>query len=423
MSTRPRPHYAWTIAAVTFLVLLVGAGTRSAPSILIVPLEQEFGWSRATISFAVAVNILLYGMIGPFAAAIMDRFGIRRTIIGALAMVALGVAATIPMRESWQLILLWGFVVGAGTGFTALVMASMIATRWFVAQRGLVMGLLTASTATGQLVFLPLFASLAQTHGWRTVAAVLACVALAAIIPVALFLRDRPEDVGIAPYGAEANHVAPPRSTANPIGTAFRVLAHGLRSRDFLLLAGTFFICGASTNGLIGTHLISACLDHGIAEVSAAGLLAVMGIFDFFGTTASGWLSDRYDPRKLLFWYYGLRGISLIFLPYSFISLYGLSLFAVFYGLDWIATVPPTVRLTAKSFGDENVGIYYGWIGAAHQIGAASAAWLAGIVRVGTGDYFYAFTFAGGLCLLAAVSVLFIGRGKPAEPLPVPARA
>ncbi len=423
MTTRPRPHYAWTVAAVTFLVLLVGAGTRSAPSILIVPLEQEFGWSRATISFAVAVNIFLYGLIGPFAAAIMDRFGIRRTVIGALAMVALGVATTIPMRESWQLILLWGFVVGAGTGFTALVMASMIATRWFIAQRGLVMGLLTASTATGQLVFLPLFASLAQAHGWRTVAAVLACVALAAIIPVALFLRDRPEDAGVTPYGAESDHVAPPRSTTNPIGTAFRVLAHGLRSRNFLLLAGTFFICGASTNGLIGTHLISACLDHGIAEVSAAGLLAVMGIFDFFGTTASGWLSDRYDARKLLFWYYGLRGVSLIFLPYSFISLYGLSLFAVFYGLDWIATVPPTVRLTAESFGDENVGIYYGWIGAAHQIGAASAAWLAGIVRVGTGDYFYAFTFAGGLCLLAAVSVLFIGRGKPAEPLPAPVRA
>jgi sugar phosphate permease len=423
VSSRRKPHYAWIVAAVTFLVLLVGAGTRSAPSVLIVPLEQEFGWSRATISFAVAVNIFLYGMTGPFAAAFMDRFGIRRTVIGALALVATGVAATIPMRESWQLVVLWGFIVGSGTGFVALVMASMIATRWFVAQRGLVMGLLTASTATGQLVFLPLFAKLAEAHGWRTVAATLACVALAAIVPVALLLRDRPEEAGLAPYGADATHVASVRSTANPIGTAFRVLVHGLKSRDFLLLAGTFFICGASTNGLIGTHLISACLDHGIAEVAAASLLAVMGIFDFFGTTASGWLSDRFDPRKLLFFYYGFRGVSLIFLPYSFISLYGLSLFAVFYGLDWIATVPPTVRLTTQSFGEENVGVYYGWIGATHQLGAASAAWLAGIVRVEAGDYFYAFVFAGCLCLIAAVSVLFIGRGKPAEPLGAPAVA
>lgn len=419
-SIRPRFHYAWIVAAVTFLVLLIGAGTRSAPSVLIVPLEQEFGWSRATISFAVAVNIFLYGMTGPFAAAIMDRFGIRRTIVGALTLVATGVVATIPMRESWQLVVLWGFVVGAGTGFTALVMASMIATRWFAKQRGLVMGLLTASTATGQLVFLPLFAKLAEAYGWRMVAATLGCVAIAAIVPVFLLLRDRPEDAGVAPYGADETHVAPARSIANPFGTAFRVLAHGLKSRDFLLLAGTFFICGASTNGLIGTHLISACLDHGIPEVAAASLLAVMGIFDFFGTTASGWLSDRFDARKLLFWYYGLRGLSLIFLPYSFISFYGLSLFAVFYGLDWIATVPPTVKLTAKSFGDENVGIYYGWIGAAHQIGAASAAWLAGIVRVEAGDYFYAFVFAGGLCLLASIMVLLIGRGKPAEPAPVP---
>ena len=422
MSARPRLHYAWIVAAIVFVTLLVGAGTRSAPSILIVPLEKEFGWSRATISFAIALNIFLYGMLGPFAAAIMDRFGIRHTVMGALALIAAGVALTIPMTQTWQLILLWGFVVGGGTGFVALVMASMIATRWFTKQRGLVMGVLTASTATGQLVFLPLFAKLAESEGWRSVSLTLACIAAAMILPVWLFLRDRPSEMGLQPYGAEPGDPIPANHTGNPLKRALAALGTGFRSRDFWLLAGSFFICGASTNGLIGTHLIPACLDHGIPEVAAAGLLAVMGIFDFFGTTGSGWLSDRYDPRKLLFWYYGLRGLSLLYLPYSFdFTFYGLSLFAVFYGLDWIATVPPTVKLATKSFGEENVGVFFGWIGAAHQLGAASAAWIAGLIRVDLGDYFLAFTLAGSLCLFASVMVLFIGRGKRTEPVPLAA--
>lgn len=415
-----RLHYAWIVAAIVFLTLLVGAGTRSAPGILIVPLEQEFGWSRATISFAVAVNIFLYGMTGPFAAAIMDRFGIRRTIMGALALIAVGVALTSFMTEIWQLILLWGFVVGGGTGFVALVMATMISTRWFVARRGLVMGVLTASTATGQLVFLPAFAKLAESEGWRSVSLTLAVIAAAMIVPVGLLLRDRPSDVGLEPYGAVPGEPLPAAFSGNPLKRALAALAHGVRTRDFWLLGGSFFICGCSTNGLIGTHLIPACIDHGIPEVAAAGLLAAMGIFDFFGTTGSGWLSDRFDSRKLLFWYYGLRGLSLLYLPYSFdFTFYGLSLFAVFYGLDWIATVPPTVKLAARSFGDENVGIYFGWIGAMHQIGAASAAWIAGIIRVDFGDYFLAFTLAGFLCLAAAVMSLLVGRGPKPEPVPV----
>jgi len=404
-----RVHYAWVVAAVTFGVLLIAAGIRSTPAVLMVPLEQEFGWSRATISFAVALNIFLYGLAGPFAAAILERFGLRRTIVVSLAVITLGVAATPLMRESWQLILLWGLVVGSGTGVTALVLGATVAARWFSARRGLVMGVLTASTATGQLVFLPLLAHLSDTYGWRAVSLTIAGVSAAMILPVALLMRDRPSDLGIPPYGASAM-VARAPALPNPVRRALGALREAARVRNFWLLSGSFFICGASTNGLIGTHLIPACVDHGIPEVTAAGLLAAMGVFDFFGTSFSGWLSDRCDNRMLLAWYYGLRGISLIFLPFAFhASFWGLSAFAVFYGLDWIATVPPTVRLTAQTFGEEGVAVYFGWIAATHQLGAAFAAWAAGALRVETGDYTSAFMSAGALCVVASVMVAFIG--------------
>ena len=421
MSGQKRLHYGWIVAAVTFVTLLAAAGVRATPSVLIVPLEQDFGWSRETISLAVALNIFLYGMIGPFAAAIMERFGIRRTMCTALAVIALGVALTPLMRHAWQLILLWGVVVGSGTGVTAMVLGATIVTRWFTAQRGLVMGVLTASTATGQLVFLPLLASLAEAYGWRAVSLTVAGVAVALLPLVALLMRDRPADLGLAPYGEPGGpHPVPPRQ-GNPAAIALAALATGLRSRDFWLLAGSFFVCGASTNGLIGTHLIPACIDHGIAEVTGASLLAAMGIFDFIGTTLSGWLSDRWNNNWLLAWYYGLRGLSLMFLPFAFdLSFAGLSIFAVFYGLDWIATVPPTVRLTANAFGKENVGLMYGWIAAAHQIGAATAAYVAGAIRTDYGDYLPAFMLSGMLCLGAALMVLFIGR-REGDPVPAPA--
>jgi sugar phosphate permease len=406
-----RMHYGWIVAAVTFVTLLVAAGVRATPSVLIVPLEHEFGWSRETISFAVAVNIFLYGMIGPFAAAIMERFGIRRTMCTALVVIATGVALTPLMREPWQLILLWGVVVGSGTGVTAMVLGATIVTRWFTERRGVVMGVLTASTATGQLVFLPLLASLAERFGWRSVSLTVAGAAALLLPIVALAMRDRPADVGLAPYGEEGGPRPTVPVTGNPFLNALRALRTGLKSRDFWLLAGSFFICGASTNGLIGTHLIPACIDHGIPEVTGASLLAVMGIFDFIGTTASGWLSDRWNNNRLLAWYYGLRGLSLMFLPFAFdLSFMGLSVFAVFYGLDWIATVPPTVRLTTRCFGKDNVGLMYGWIAAAHQLGAASAAFVAGAIRTNLGDYLAAFMIAGGLCLIASMMVLFIGR-------------
>ena len=405
-------HYAWFVAAVTFVVLLVGAGVRSTPGVLIVPLRQEFGWSTATISSAVAINILLFGLLGPFAVAVMERFGLRRSVCGALLLLGAGVGLTVLMQAAWQMMILWGLVVGTGSGMIALVLGATIANRWFVTSRGLVMGLLTASSATGQLVFLPLLASLAEGYGWRAVSLVVAGCALVLVPVVALVLRDRPADIGIAPFGGTA--VLPRvNSTVNPAVRALSALRTGLRSRDFWLLSVSFFICGASTNGLIGTHLIPACVDHGIPEVQAASLLAVMGVFDFFGTTGSGWLTDRVDSRMLLIWYYGLRGLSLMFLPFSFgYSFYGLSLFAVFYGLDWIATVPPTLRLAEKSFGRENAALMFGWIAASHQIGAATAAWGAGLLRTDTGDYFGAFEGAGLVCLGAAALVPFIGTGR-----------
>ncbi|AFY34363.1 MFS transporter [Calothrix sp. PCC 7507] len=404
-------HYGWLVAGLTFLALLVGAGIRSAPGVLIVPLEQEFGWSRATISLAISINLVLYGLIGPFAATIMERIGIRRTMVFALMLLAMGVGATTLMSASWQLVLLWGVVVGCGSGVIALVLGAIVVNRWFSESRGLVLGVLTASTATGQLVFLPLLASVVERFGWRTSALTLAGVALLIIPAIAFFMRDRPEEVGLRAFGDNSEIVAVSPSKVNSFTSTLNALWQGMRTRDFWLLFGSFFICGASTNGLIGTHLIPACIDHGIPEVQAASLLAVMGIFDFVGTTLSGWLSDRWNNRYLLFWYYGLRGLSLIFLPFSFhLSFYGLSVFAVFYGLDWIATVPPTVRLVANVFGKENVGVMFGWIVAGHQLGAATAAFGAGALRTWQGSYFQAFILSGILCLIAAFLVLRIGQ-------------
>ena len=409
MTPATRLHYGWIVAGVTFLVLLVGAGIRATPSILIVPWEREFGWSAAMIGLAIAVDIFLYGMIGPFAVAIIERFGLARSVCTALLVLALGTATTAFMDAPWQMFLLWGLVVGSGSGMVANVLGATVANRWFLRHRGLVLGLLTASSATGQLVFLPLLASLVVGQGWRAVSLAVAVAALALVPLCALLLRDRPSDLGLPRYGED--RVQPrPTGGINPAKRALLGLAAGLRSKDFWLLSGTFFVCGASTNGLVGTHLIPACLDHGIPEVAAAGLLALMGLCDLVGTTASGWLTDRFDSRKLLAWYYGLRGLSLIFLPYSFdITFYGLSLFAVFYGLDWIATVPPTVNLAGRVFGEENAALMFGWIAASHQIGAAMAAWLAGLVRTNSGDYFAAFVSAGLLCLVAALMAMFVG--------------
>ncbi|HVH74620.1 MAG TPA: MFS transporter [Stellaceae bacterium] len=414
--TRPaaaRLHYAWVILALSFATVVVTAGVRATPSVLIVPLEAEFHWSRATISFAVSVNLLLFGAIGPFAAAAMDRFGARRTMILALAATAAGVALTPAMHQPWQLVMLWGVVVGLATGFVGGYFAAFIAARWFQQRAGLVVGVLTAANAAGQLVFLPTMAELATNAGWRVMSFALAGTVVAFLPLLALLMRDRPEDLGLARYGEEPRPKATAAPDGNPIVVAFRALATGARSRDFWLIAGGYFVCGATTNGLIGTHLIAACVDHGLSEVAGAGLLAATGVFALLGGTIAGWLSDHCDNRLLLCAYYGLRGLALLYLPFAFaMPFYGLSAFSVVYGLDWIASAPPTVRLLIGVVGAERIGIMVAWITVIHQIGSASAAYLAGLLRLDFGTYLQAFLLSGTLLLGAAVMVLFIGAGR-----------
>jgi sugar phosphate permease len=412
-----KPHYAWVVLGVTFLVLLASAAMRATPSVLIVPLEKEFGWSRTTISFAVSVGLLLYGLIGPFAAGFINRYGPRRMMMASTLLIGFGALSTIWVKQPWQLVALWGVLVGCGTGVIAIVLGATVVQRWFAANRGLALGMLTASAATGQLIFLPVLARIVEASGWRAAVITMAVVAVCLTPVVLIWMRDRPEDKGLLPLGAgratAATATAPAGTVpvANPFVAALSALAMASRSRVFWILAGTFFICGASTNGLVGTHLIPACMDHGIPEVQAAGLLAVMGLFDILGTTGSGWLSDRFDNRKLLLMYYGLRGLSLLYLPYGFVPEgHGLSIFAVFYGLDWIATVPPTVGLARREFGTEKTGLVFGWILAAHQVGAATAASFAGFIRTSDGSYDRAFVTAGVLCILAAAAGLFAGR-------------
>ena len=405
-------HYGWVMVAVTFFTALITAGTVGAPGVFIVPLQREFGWSAAEISSALSIRFILFGLMAPFAAALMNRYGLRNVTLAALLIVGSALVASLAMTKVWHLILLWGVVIGIGTGMTALVLGATIAARWFSARRGLVVGILTASVATGQLVFLPLLASVTERMGWRT-ALLLVCAMLAlAAFAVLLVMRDRPSDVGLRPFGDQGKEPlpAPPPSNAPIAAAALSALADAAGTRVFWILFATFFICGASTNGLIQVHLIPMCLDFGIPQVQAASLLAAMGVFDFFGTILSGWLSDRYDNRWLLFWYYGLRGLSLLMLPFTDFSFYGLSLFAMFYGLDWIATVPPTVRLTAQRFGPERANLVFGWIFTGHQLGAACAAFGAGLSRTMLATYLPAFFIAGALCVVAALIALAISR-------------
>jgi sugar phosphate permease len=415
---QPRLHYGWIVAGITFVVIAVTAGVRAAPGILIVPLEGEFHWSRATISFAVSVNLLVYGAIGPFAAALMDRFGVRRTMSLALAVTAAAVALSPLMHAAWQLVLLWGIVVGLSCGMIGAYLAAYIAARWFLQHQGLVVGVLTGAYAAGQLLFLPSQASLVTHAGWRVMCLAMAAVVVVLVPLLIVLMRERPEDLGLAAYGDPRGPQPVAAARGNPVTVAFRALSDGARSRDFWLIAGGFFACGASTQGLIGTHLIPACVDHGMSEVLGAGLLAAVGVFSFIGGALSGWLSDRWDNRYLLFWYYGLRGLSLIYLPFAFdMSFFGLAVFAVFYGLDWIASVPPTVRLLRGVVGSERTGMMVAWITVIHQIGGAAAAYLAGLLRISYGNYVEAFVLSGLMCIVAAVMVLFIGvggrRGEP----------
>ena len=414
-----RIHPAWVVAGITFLTLIASAGTRSAPSVLIVPLEESFGWGRDEISLAIAVNVLLFGLVAPFAAALMERFGIKKVVMTALSVVGTGSALTIFIQKPWQLVALWGVVVGIGTGSMALVFAASIANRWFVKSRGLVIGGLTAATATGQLIFLPGLSTLATNIGWQSVslAVSLSCFVMVPII--GLFMYERPSSAGVTPYGAPSDWVEPIQNRQNAGRVAIDSLKQAMKVRNFWYLAGSFFVCGLSTNGLIGTHFIPAAHDHGMMEVAAASLLALVGVFDVIGTLLSGWLTDRIDPKKLLFFYYLLRGVSLFLLPSILFSTIHPStlVFVIFYGLDWVATVPPTILLCRTVLGPERATVVYGWVFAAHQIGGSIAALGAGIARVKFGDYSVAFYISGFLCVITAMTVLKITNTKPSDSL------
>ncbi|MGB3901453.1 MAG: MFS transporter [Mesorhizobium sp.] len=419
MIARSQPfgqRYALVVVAVIFLALLVSAGLRSAPGVMMLPLESELGWRRDAISLAAAVGIFLYGLTGPFAAALMERFGLRKILLGALALMAGSTALSLSMTEPWQMVATWGVFSGVGSGAVATVLGATIVNRWFKTNRGLVMGLMSASSATGMLVFLPALAWLAQSGGWKPVAMAVA-IGCAAILPLVwLLVPERPSSIGLVRYGADAGDVPPvsPAAQGNFIAHTLGALRRAAGTRVFWYLFATFFVCGFTTNGLVGTHLIAFCGDMGIPEVQAAGLLALMGVFDLIGTTMSGWLTDRFDPRKLLGIYYGIRGLSLIYLPLSGFSGTALTIFAVLYGLDWIATVPPTLRLANEAFGDNSGPIVFGWIVAGHQVGAASAAFFGGALREMQGDYTLAFQIAGMTAIIAACLSLLIDTSKPA---------
>jgi sugar phosphate permease len=407
-------NYAFVVAGAIFLALLAAAALRAAPGVLILPLEKAFGWDRASISLAAAIGIFLYGLTGPFAAALMNSFGLRRTVTLALLLMSVSTGLSAFMTQSWQYAATWGVLAGFGSGAVAMVLGATVVNRWFVARRGLMLGLLTASTATGSLIFLPGMALIADHGGWKPVVVTVSIVCLALAPLVWLLIPERPSDIGLKPFGAPDDYEAPaPINAGNALAYAFGALGRAAKTRTFWLLFLGFFICGLTTNGLVGVHMIAFCGDRGMPEVKAAGLLALMGLFDLFGTTASGWLTDRYDSRKLLFVYYVLRGLSLIYLPFSDFSVISLSAFAVFYGLDWIATVPPTVRLATEAFGDRDGPIVFGWIAAGHQLGAATAAIGAGVIRATQGQYVEAFIIAGTAGLVAGVASLMIRRAVP----------
>ncbi|QSZ53097.1 MFS transporter [Paenarthrobacter sp. AT5] len=414
---RRRLHPAWIVAAVAFLALVGAAGFRAAPGVLMVPLQQEFGWSTTVLSLAVSINLVLFGLTAPFAAALMERFGIRKVTAIALCLIGLGSALTVCVNQSWQILLTWGLLIGLGTGSMALVFAATIANTWFARSRGLVIGILTAGSAAGQLVFLPFIALLAQDPGWRGASLLIAAGALAVVPLVLRWLRNSPADVGVLPYGAEQESAesttpvpAPAASAAVPVDSpnaavrALQVLKRASKVRTFWALAAGFAICGATTNGLIGTHFIPSAHDHGMPETTAAGLLAVVGIFDIVGTIASGWLTDRFNPRVLLAVYYQFRGIGLLVLPLLLGSTVepSMIIFVVVYGLDWVATVPPTAAICRQVFGADG-SVVFGWVFAAHQLGAAVAALLAGYIRDATGHYNYAWLGAAAMCTVAAV--------------------
>ncbi|HWK22423.1 MAG TPA: MFS transporter [Ureibacillus sp.] len=411
-------HYSWVILAVTFIAIIVAGIIRSSSGIFLDPFETEFNWGRPTISFAFAVCLFFYGFSGPFMAAFVDVFGLKRMMLYSMGILSIGLGLTFVMKNEWQLVLIWGVMLGIGSSLFLTVLSTQVANRWFVKRRGLAVGILTAATATGQLILLPVLANFVENYSWRAAIALILVLSVIMLIFIAIFMKSRPKDIGLTAYGQieEPEEVLIDQGR-NPFKIALLSLLEGLKVREFWLLSGSFFICGLSTSGLIGTHFISYCISFGIPLITAASMLSFMGVFDLIGTTISGWLSDRFDNRWLLFWYYMLRGLSLLFLPFALAqgSYIWLVIFSVFYGLDWIATVPPTIGLARQKFGIEKSAMMYGWITAFHQVGAGVAAYSGGVIYKVFDSYMWAFLLAGGFCLLASLFVILLKKHNPRE--------
>lgn len=415
-----RLYYGWIVVAIAALISILGGGIRSAPGVFMVSIEREMGWARATVSLAVAFGILVFGFTAPFSGQLMSRFGPRRVVLAGLVVLAASMASSAVMTQLWQLNLLWGALSGIGTGLIGSVLGAAVTNRWFVSNRGLVTGIFGAATSAGQLIFIPGLTALAQSLGWRNSSWLIAALPIAFLIPVWLLLKNDPAEIGAKPHGADASWSAQSAARPDP-----DIMRRALRNGTFWMLAGTFFVCGFTTNGLVGTHFIPYALGCGITAGVAASTLAMMGMFNFAGTLASGWLTDRIDPRKLLAIYYALRGVSLITLPLLIqagdavlpVNI-TLTLFAVLFGLDYIATVPPTIKLCADVFGRENVGVVYGWVFCAHMVGAAMASWLGGVAYDALGSYLMAFVLAGFVAIVASLIAVRIRRPANATLLP-----
>lgn len=411
-----RVHYSWFILIVTFFSIIVAGITLSSSGVFINPLEKEFQWERSTIALAFAVSLFLYGISGPFMAALLEVIGLKKMMLSAMATLIVGVTLTFLMNQSWQLIVIWGGIIGLGASLFLTVLSPYVANHWFVKRRGLAVGILTASTATGQLILLPVLAMIIEHYSWRWAMGLILLLSTLMFTLIAIFIKNKPQDVGLNPYGQEEFiEEQSVQQRKNPIRIAFNGLLEAVKVKAFWLLAGSFFICGLSTSGLIGTHFVSYCISFGVPLVTAASLLSFMGVFNLLGTTASGWLSDRFDNRWLLFWYYLLRGASLLLLPYALSqgSVVLLTIFTIFYGLDWIATVPPTISITRQIFGMQKSSIIYGWIFASHQAGAAVAAYGGGLIYQFFNSYTWAFFLAGIFCAMASLFVIIIKKQTP----------
>lgn len=415
-----RIHYSWIILIISFFSIIVAGIIRSSSGVFIAPFENEFGWDRSVISLAFAIGLFLYGISGPFMAALIEVSGLKKMMVGSMITLLIGLVLTFFMQQSWQLIIIWGIIIGLGSGLFLTVLSPYIANRWFEEKRRLAVGILTAATATGQLILLPVLAIIIDHSSWRWAIGLIMILSFIMLVTILLFMRNTPKEIGILPYGLEKERLESNEiNKKNPIMIAFQGLLDAVKAKEFWLLASSFFICGLSTSGLIGTHFVSYCISFGIPLVTAASLLSFMGIFDLVGTTLSGWLSDRFDNRWLLFWYYGLRGASLVLLPYALNegSFTLLVIFAVFYGLDWIATVPPTISISRQIFGTEKSGVVYGWIFASHQAGAAVAAYGGGFIYNIFNTYTWAFFLAGLFCLMASLFVVVIKKQKLKIPI------